>query len=699
MLHHLAVFSSDEGNANGVQMPLATLVNSVEQGWHLGQPLYLSHDQHRLEGWTRALGIFLEPGLARLIGICFAPENAEDSEFLKRRLIDFLQLQLQETVVEFLPDLKSRIGDRLNGDEQPMNMSCAAIVGQGLAQRVFPNAFSDVDKDGLVSIEGLRVVAPGVFERDGLLLFASHQMRRSLSRHNTLNEPFLHRLHALTDRDDVTVRLRLDTDAVGLASTYARPVEFAHWWGPSFNDDLLSIPSGIAHHEASDRQRLFSGVHSTEFWWHNQNDLKTLECEELIDIPSLGEGAAVYGCRYAHSIVDSSDEQPFHFDGAIRIYDEDKMFERLGANIREAGRHSDYRKQWRVDGVIPIPIWKELLAHYFRDNELVGEYLGGREKTEHMRPRLLSESDDPLITYVPCNMVPGEGVRVSVSNHLPLGTHPVADGIYVRPMDTFGTDENQSPVVEADSIEVAKLLRRRDLQVSSPDDVLRLGYEDTSANLAMFMHIGNSASQLAEQTMDVFGELCDKWVARDDDRTITFNLWIEYADRCVHFSFAGHVDDLKAFMQRKGNGIPKDPSGISDWLEAAYRCMNDATKSELDRPPIGKVLRKTGILRFDRNIINRNHYQLTMEDGPGVVIAVPESNSELAELVANGDLGFSRVHVIQESLCSRCADDYLKCKCSKYMDDDVRQIIVKAPILDLFWTNRPASGTLHIKHD
>lgn len=367
MLHRLAVFSSDHVNAYGIRMPVGTLIEALEQSWYLGQPLFLSHDRHRLEGWTRTLGLYLEPGMARLTGICFAPEPGEEAKQLEQRLFAFLGMQIKALVEPHREELETRLRGHLRGTEKPIYMSCAAYVGDGLAERVFPEAFADRDKDGLVSITNLHSIAPGVFEREGLIFFASNQLRRSLSRYNTLNEPLLDCLHTLAEDDNMSVRLRLDPDAVGLLSTYMRPLEFAYWWGPKFDDDLLKIPVGITRHEASDQQRMFHGVQRTEFWWHEQNDLKTLECEELLNIPSLGMGKGSYGCRYVHSIVDPECKTPFHLDGAVRLYDEDTMLARLDDNIRDAGRHTQYVKQWRVDGIIPIPTWKELLTHYYRD--------------------------------------------------------------------------------------------------------------------------------------------------------------------------------------------------------------------------------------------------------------------------------------------------------------------------------------------
>ncbi len=87
MIQRLAVFSSDQVNRLGYQMPIGTLSAALDQGWEAGQPLFLSHDRHRLEGWTRALGLHLEPGMARLTGLCFVPEDESESEKLKESLL------------------------------------------------------------------------------------------------------------------------------------------------------------------------------------------------------------------------------------------------------------------------------------------------------------------------------------------------------------------------------------------------------------------------------------------------------------------------------------------------------------------------------------------------------------------------------------------------------------------------------------
>ena len=87
---------------------------------------------------------------------------------------------------------------------------------------------------------------------------------------------------------------------------------------------------------------------------------------------------------------------PYHLDGAIRAYDDEKMLHRLDVNLKHADRNTVYTKLWRVDQQIPVETWKELITHYYRDNHLIGEYFGGtdqrqREYVEKMKYLILPQ--------------------------------------------------------------------------------------------------------------------------------------------------------------------------------------------------------------------------------------------------------------------------------------------------------------------
>lgn len=693
MLERLTIFNSDEMNSQGIVMPVPVLASALEQRWLLGTPMHRSHDRHRVDGWSRPLGLHLEPGLARLTGVCGFPEEQKEANALEAATQSYHARNLAMYVQPHLQALREQLADVLDGSEIPTHLEAVAFQSEGLAARVFPALFEQADDDGLILMRLLDPIAPGVFRRGELLLFASHYLRRSLSRLNTLNEPFLSRLQPLAADERLTVKIRLDRDAVGLASTFQQPLEFAHWWGPHFDDDLQSIPIGLTRHQASETQQFFSGIDHADFWWHAQNGLKTLECEEVLDIPSLGVGNDVYGCRYAHSIVDEQTDLPIHLDGAIRMYGEEAMIKRLDVNLVHAGRHSDYTKLWRVDGQIPIKVWKELICHHFRDNELVGEYLGGLEEVSRNLPAVLPAPDKPMDRIVPCSMAAGDGVRVSVAYHLVDEADVGKAEVELVSRDSCGSPEDRRHYVEADSYEPVKLLRQQGVQVAVPQDALRLAFEDTVINMSLLMHRGLNAVENARRTMDVYRSLCDAWVNRGDDRNVSFVIGVEHEDRIIYFSFAGHVIDLQTVLDALETTIPASPHDMGEWADEIRKLLTDRFPTTNDRPPIQRMMRRTGILQFDREMINTDWYRpVPDEEGhlKGYEFAFPRTEPELIQLIESNQISYATLRVIYSSTCTRCQNEYLNCDCSKYTNTDVRQSVTEYESVGLFWTNRPA---------
>lgn len=313
------------------------LENGLRQAFLVGMPSLVAHDSHRPIAWSYCLGLYFEPGHTRLTGYINLPETNSELETITRVYLRFLVDRVKKATDPNIETLKANLTTLLNGTETALDPRCTALVGEKLAVKRFPDIFGLRDeKHGLVPITALSPIAPGIYERDGLLLFAHQYFRRSLSRLNTLNEPFLAALQELSKEKGETVRVRLDEDMVGLASTLHEHLELQYWWGPKFSPDLKNIPDGITRHEATERDRAINGISRTEFGWHSINDLRTFECEELCDIPSRGVSSDHFGCRYIHSHLDSERKVPVHIDGAIRMYSSEKMLQRLESDLKKA---------------------------------------------------------------------------------------------------------------------------------------------------------------------------------------------------------------------------------------------------------------------------------------------------------------------------------------------------------------------------
>ena len=691
MKQMLAVFNSNRINRNGSIFTVGALESGLSQSWDFGLPSLVSHDIHRPIAWSHGLCLLIEPGLVRFIGMTSIPENDMEREDVTSAFRECLSRSINEVFVLHDAELKRLLGSHLRSDEKKFVPDCAALCGPDLAVRTFPEIFRQVDKDGLVSLRKLHSIKPGIFDKDGLLIFAHPFFRRSLSRLNSLNSAFLERLQDLaTKRSDLDIRIALDHDMVGLAKTLKDHIELEYWWGPIFNNDLSKIPAGVTKHAASDRLKFFYGISATEFWWYVQNNRRTFECEEIRDIPSLGVGAREYGCRFVHSII-GTDREPYHIDGAIRLYDETGINHRRGTDIMKAGKESTYRKLWRIDGSIDIEIWKELLCHYYRDNSLVGEYLGGIDENKKVSEEILNDIEgDRSASYVPPLISQGEGVRISISYH---SKEACSDPRHIIALDRFKMgDKDWQPYVESDTVELIKLLRRGGKQITVPLEAVYIVFEDRVFNFPLIMHCGPEAIQNAEITKAAMAVLCEEWNKNNTFLSVVCNIGVQYSDRSVYFSMAGNPSDLCSWLRCDEAKFPRSKDDLGLWSENVAKTVNRQYHSAKDSPPLVNILEKSGLLVFKRHSLDRDQYSLKWDNEKNAMMAeLKVSEKEIQELINRNKLWMAPVFLIKESKCSFCKDFYRNCLCSKTLDENVTQILTDLSLLDCIWISDESS--------
>ena len=146
-------------------------------------------------------------------------------------------------------------------------------------------------------------------------------------------------------------------------------MEYQYIRGPIFNEDLKSIPEGVTCNKNIPYDH-YSNIVETQFYWHEQDERRTFECEELCDRESItfdnGKNM-IWGCRYVHSMLNPDSGLPNHLDGAVRLYDETQILDRLDntTDISKCGKNSNYVKLWRIDNDFSILLWKELISNFY----------------------------------------------------------------------------------------------------------------------------------------------------------------------------------------------------------------------------------------------------------------------------------------------------------------------------------------------
>lgn len=120
------------------------------------------------------------------------------------------------------------------------------------------------------------VLIPGVYFKDGYLLFAHQFFRRTLSILNSTNEEFFVSFEKLRDIPNLNVKVALDMDMVGLPGTEHPEIEYQYIRGPYFSEDLKLIPEGVTCYEMNIMTIFFRTL-----WEHNFIGISKMELELL----------------------------------------------------------------------------------------------------------------------------------------------------------------------------------------------------------------------------------------------------------------------------------------------------------------------------------------------------------------------------------------------------------------------------------
>ncbi len=679
----IATLATDQLTRANTRFSPGALVQALQENWEAGIPGLVSHDMSRPFGWTYPTAVFFAPSVCRLTAQMLVADSPEERANLGGALTEFRGKKIVARQDEFATLLKL-LAAGLSGDLQLLVAECVAVFNIGIATRVAAAVFKELDGDGLIDLSKVDVIGPGVYRHGPLALFAHRDLRRSGVPVNSLNAPFLSALAGVPAA--LRPRVALDPDMVGLAESYRPIMEQQYWWGPEFNDDLSTIPAGVSQHRATDAERFYSGIEFTDFRWGDRDGERIFAVEEVRAASTFGVDGVRYACRYAHSIVAPNGNLD-HFDGAVRIYDEDGLTDRRGKDLSKANRAPDYLKLWRVDGDIPVALWKRLLSDYFRDNHLVGEYLGAPPAAQ-FGPIPAPEAGDAPSKDSPASfrIARGGGIRAGMS-FLPLERILARDRLHILPARKLEIGDGGGPFVEAESLELVKAVARHEMRIELNADVLLVKIEDLDVNFGTVWHPEVSA---VATTIEALQELVRRYVRRSD-RLIGFSIAYPIGCSALIVSVCGHLDDVAEFLPQWSTVVAPllgDPVRLGDALK---KLVGDGDSDE-PRPDALECLTLNRVLEIDRLELERGLYDLKVV-GKNVLVEYlpdPDDKTYPAEAARAGCVVPAVAMIVDDSECSLCTTPYRGCPCSKVLDDDCTQIITKWSPVAVYLTPRPS---------
>lgn len=554
------------------------------------------------------------------------------------------------------------------------------ILQKKILPKIFPS--NETDKRALVPLSELKMIGPGVFEIDGFAVFAHSFFRRSQSQLNNLNIFFLTKLYEISQKTGLDVKIALDPNSLGIPETYMRPIELNYWWGPKFNENLNNIPTGVTIHNSNGkRERFFSGISKTEFWWHKQNDIQSLECEEIRDIPSFGisKVSENFGCRYVHSMINQSGV-PFHLDGAVRVYTEEKMLSRLDVDISKAGKDTEYFKLWRVDGDIKIKEWKELISDFFWDNELVGEYLGGVDERQHNFDVDVSDDKNTEDKYIQPEFMEGSGVNIFISC-FESRKIPVNQDVSYLSTYSIVSNDSRNYVFEFAAIDFIKIIRKSFIDIENlSKDAIFIAYEDLDINLPLILCSGSDAVRHSNVIIDCIYKFCSM-INLKKERTVTASVGIFYDETLVKISFIFKPDGFCQLYEKNNIKIPDNIEEIGLFAENIQMEMENlfrrAQCSLNDRHHLDQI----GEMRIARKYVP---FSMILLDNENAYLKEDMINEEIKNLIDNKKIILCPAFFVSKALCRSCGKDYFTCDCLSF-ENDKGVDMSEVELMSFFW--------------
>ena len=177
-------------------------------------------------------------------------------------------------------------------------------------------------------------------------------------------------------------------------------------------------------------------------------------------------------------------------------------------------------------------------------------------------------------------------------------------------------------------------------------------------------------------------ELCQAWARNQDNRLISFGLMVNLSDEAGHISFAGHVNDFVKLF----DAIPKlSDVTFEEWIETIYKENNKFKAGE--NCPDKFCLIHGDVVCFKRLIVHPDKIEkMWMKDE--CLHAQFNITKEEGDELLQHKISSAPFYKINEVKCNKCRRDYTQCSCVKFIDEDVSDVVVKADLLGLIWTNR-----------
>lgn len=659
-----------------------------------GRPTNVSHDQHKFAGWSLVNGLYMSHELSYVMGNTYIPETDEEIKTLQeiRRTFFFnaMNEEFSKYGEDFLRELNTH--DLLNINESgKWFFNGIALYGfENILYRAFPKIQENTDDEGLILLDALLndfdYCGQGVFKnkQNKFAILLHSFFRKSFSIFNNFNFGFIDKLFDIYNSGNHSVKVRLETNLIGFSPSWKQSREYEYWYGPQYSDNIENIREGLTKFESDEVEKLYTDIKYTEFIWQKKESgrLYQFEMEEVTDAEAPTLAKNTYACRYLHALYDFRNKEFNHFDGAIRCYDLEQMAKRIDTSMDKIGHQATYTKIFRMDGHIPLDLWKSLITQYLCSNNSVYDYFG---IPRPFPKEIKAPKEKVLQDYVPYQINKGDGIRLFVSYHAPK---QFSTSRCFCNYDTIELNDGQHDSIDFSTLEVVKALWKVGVNIVLPQNVKVILVEDIYHNIPQIFHSDQDCHKDVNETLNGIRTMIEQHNKNRDNEMYSFSLGWNMNNRCVTVSFMGHVFDLQHWLQ-SFNYLPTKHDEFKIWLEKQNDYIH---KNGNDSPyPLNNNhIMDDGTLYFQhRHVLNDvNMSDLKMEPNVGMTAKIETEDEVLGNLLMNNKIYFAPMFIVDDATDNNTGKSYFESPNSAIFRE-TQYILDKAHLMGYVWTTSP----------
>ena len=114
----------------------------LRRGVGVGMPLHMQHDMHRLTGWFRPLGLYVDSEMVRALGMTEEPESEREKAELLARSSAYWERYHREGAEPYRDELIARIAPAHLSNACFLQMEAVVVERIGIAAELYPDLFT-----------------------------------------------------------------------------------------------------------------------------------------------------------------------------------------------------------------------------------------------------------------------------------------------------------------------------------------------------------------------------------------------------------------------------------------------------------------------------------------------------------------------------------------------------------------------------